>query len=124
MARSWEFEPKTRTLNNRCADRSQLLHDHRVPLLPARREPGPGHSLNVSDLIGAWHRPSRYRCIRRTRRHSLAAVHNARSGLVLPPGQAAYNDKGRVRPPRLCKRGIGTCLLYTSDAADEEDSVD
>ena len=46
------------TLDHRCADRAQLLHDDRVPLLPARREPGPRLSLNVSDLIGARHRPS------------------------------------------------------------------
>src|ERR1039458_595157 len=40
-------------LDDRCADRAQLLHDDRVPLFPARREPGPRRSLNVSDLIGA-----------------------------------------------------------------------
>jgi hypothetical protein len=49
------------TLDNRCADRAQLIHDDRVPLLPARGKPGPRHSLNVSDLIAARHRPSRYR---------------------------------------------------------------
>jgi hypothetical protein len=48
------------TLDNRCADRAQLIHDDRVPLLPARRKPGPRRSLNVSDLIAARHRPSRY----------------------------------------------------------------
>src|SRR6266571_1601688 len=58
------------TLDNRCADRAQLIHDHRVPLLPARREPGPRRSLNVSDLIGVRHRPSPYRCIHRTGRYS------------------------------------------------------
>jgi hypothetical protein len=41
------------TLDNRCADRAQLIHDDRVPLLPAGREPRPRGSLNVSDLIGA-----------------------------------------------------------------------
>ncbi len=49
------------TLDNRCADRAQLIHDDRVPLLPARRKPGPRRSLNVPDLIAARHRPSRYR---------------------------------------------------------------
>src|SRR5674536_210584 len=49
------------TLDNRCADPAQLIHDDRVPLLPARREHGPRRSLNVSDLIAARHRPSRYR---------------------------------------------------------------
>ena len=28
------------TLDHRCADRAQLIHDDRVPLLPARRQPG------------------------------------------------------------------------------------
>src|SRR5207249_2203727 len=70
------------TLDHRCADRSQLIHDDRVPLLPARGEPGPRRSLNVSDLIGARHRPSVYRCIHRTRMHSLAGVHTARSGVA------------------------------------------
>ena len=58
------------TVDHRCADRSQLIHDDRVPLLPARRQPGPRRSLNVSDLIGAWHRPP----IHRIRRHSLACI--------------------------------------------------
>src|ERR1017187_10019890 len=58
------------TLDHRCADRPQLIHDDRVPLLPARREPGPCRSLNVSDLIGARQRPSPYRCIHRTGRYS------------------------------------------------------
>src|SRR5258707_5002768 len=49
------------TLDNRCADRAQLIHDDGVPLLPARREPGPRRSLTVSDLLGAWHRPSHQR---------------------------------------------------------------
>src|ERR1019366_10797534 len=49
------------TLNNRCADRAQLIHDDRVPLLPAHGKPGPRRSLNVSDLVAARHRPSRYR---------------------------------------------------------------
>src|SRR5215471_21767452 len=44
-------------LDHRCADRAQLIHDDRVPLLPARRKPGPRRSLSVSDLIGARHRP-------------------------------------------------------------------
>jgi hypothetical protein len=81
------------TLDHRCADRAQLLHDDQVPLLPARREPGPRRSLNVSDLIGARHRPSRYRCIHRTRRHSLVAVHNAlmEGGMhVVAAGVEAY----------------------------------
>ena len=49
------------TLDHRCADRAELIHDDRIPLLPARRKPGPRRSLNVSDLIAARHRPSRYR---------------------------------------------------------------
>jgi hypothetical protein len=49
------------TLDHRRADQTQLIHDDRVPLLPARRKPGPRRSLNVPDLIAAWHRPSRYR---------------------------------------------------------------
>jgi hypothetical protein len=48
------------TPDHRCADRAQLIHDDRVPLLPARRKPGPRHSLNIADLIAARHRPSRY----------------------------------------------------------------
>src|SRR5207302_6058636 len=51
------------TVDHRCADRAQLIHDDRVPLLPAGREPSPCRSLNVSDLICARHRPSRYRGI-------------------------------------------------------------
>jgi len=51
-------------------DRTELIHDARVPLLPAHREPGPRRSLNVSDLIGARHRRSPYRCMHRMRRYS------------------------------------------------------
>src|SRR6266699_2137564 len=49
------------TLDHRRADRAQLIHDDRVPLLPARRKPGPQRDLFVSDLIAARHRPSHYR---------------------------------------------------------------
>jgi hypothetical protein len=49
------------TFDHRRADRAQLIHDDRVPLLPARRKPGPRRSLSVPDLIAAQHRPSRYR---------------------------------------------------------------
>jgi hypothetical protein len=45
-------------LDHRCADRAQLIHDDRVPLLPARGKPGPRCSLNIPDLIAARHRPS------------------------------------------------------------------
>jgi hypothetical protein len=48
------------TPDHRRADRAQLIHDDRVPLLPARRKPGPRRPLNVPDLITARHRPSRY----------------------------------------------------------------
>jgi hypothetical protein len=48
-------------LDHRCANRAQLIHDDRVPLLPARRKPGPRRSLNVPNLIAARHWPSRYR---------------------------------------------------------------
>src|SRR6266487_2766109 len=48
------------TPDHRRANRAQLIHDDRVPLLPARRKPGPRRSLNISDLIAARHRPSRY----------------------------------------------------------------
>src|ERR1022692_2903221 len=94
------------TLDNRCADWAQLIHDDRVPLLPARRELGPRRSLNVSDLIGARHRPSRYRCTHRARRHSLAGVHNAR------PGAGAL-----ARPDHICilAAGSDTAGLQSSD---------
>jgi hypothetical protein len=46
------------TLDDRRADRTQLIHDDRVPLLPACREPSPRRPLNVSDLVGARHRPT------------------------------------------------------------------
>src|SRR5205823_6164274 len=72
------------TLDHRGADRAQLIHDDRVPLLPARREPGPRRSLNVSDLIGDRHRPTRYQCVHPTRKNSLAGVNNAREGRVTP----------------------------------------
>jgi hypothetical protein len=49
------------TLDDRRADRAQLIHDDRVPLLPTRGEPGPRLSLSVSDLIGARHTAFRYR---------------------------------------------------------------
>src|SRR5207253_8180663 len=71
-------------LDHRGADRAKLLHDDRVPLLPAPREPGPRRSLAVSDLIGARHRPSPYRCTHPTRRHPLAGGHTARSGTLSP----------------------------------------
>lgn len=45
------------TPDHRRADRAQLIHDDRVPLLPARRKPGPRYPLNVPDLIAARHRP-------------------------------------------------------------------
>jgi hypothetical protein len=67
------------TPDNRCTDRAQLIHDDRVPLLPARRKPGPRRSLNVLDLIAARHRPSRYR-MHPPRRHSLAGAHSSRIG--------------------------------------------
>jgi hypothetical protein len=54
------------TPDSRCADWAQLIHDDRVPLLPARRQPGPRRPLTISDLIGARHRPSPYRCSHRT----------------------------------------------------------
>src|ERR1039457_6378941 len=72
------------TLDNGCADWAQLIHDDRIPLLPARREPGPRRSLNISNLIFTRHRPSRYRCTHRTRRHSSAGIHNPRSGALTP----------------------------------------
>ena len=40
-------------LDHGSADRGQLFHDDRVPLLPARRQSGPRHALSVPDLIGA-----------------------------------------------------------------------
>ena len=43
------------TLHHGSANRAQLIHDDRVPLLPARRQPGPRRSLTVSDLIAARH---------------------------------------------------------------------
>lgn len=46
------------TLDHCCADRAQLVHDDRVPLLPARGKPGPRRSLTVSDLVVTRHRPS------------------------------------------------------------------
>src|SRR5437764_849370 len=46
-------------LDHRGADRAQLIHDDRVPLLPARREPGPRRALSVSDLVGARHQRGR-----------------------------------------------------------------
>ena len=52
-------------LDHRGADRAQLIHDDRVPLLPARGEPGPRRSLTVPDLVGARHRPSRAMCSER-----------------------------------------------------------
>ena len=39
------------TLDNRCADRAQLIHDDRVPLVAARRKAGRRRSLSISDLI-------------------------------------------------------------------------
>src|ERR1700722_6766230 len=45
------------TPDHRCDDRAQLIHDDRVPLLPARRKPGPRCPLNIPDLIAARHRP-------------------------------------------------------------------
>jgi hypothetical protein len=36
------------TLDDSCADGAQLIHEHRVPRLPDRRESGPRRSLNVS----------------------------------------------------------------------------
>jgi len=48
-------------LDHRRADRAQLIHDDRVPLLPARRKPGPRRPLNVPDLIAAGTGPPRYR---------------------------------------------------------------
>jgi hypothetical protein len=67
------------TLDNRCTDRAQLIHDDRVPLLPARREPGPRRSLNVSDLTGARHRPSPVDASTEYEKVRLAGAHNARS---------------------------------------------
>jgi hypothetical protein len=49
------------TLDDRRADGAELIHDDRVPLLPARGKPGPRRSLNVSDLVVARHRLTRYR---------------------------------------------------------------
>src|ERR1022692_3357561 len=88
----------TRSVSTTRPFRAQLIHDHRVPLLPARREPGPRRSLNVPDLIGARHQPSPYRCTHRTRRHSLAGAHNARSGALTLVRLRAHND-GRRCPP-------------------------
>jgi len=65
-------------LDHRHAHRAELIHDDRIPLLPARRKPGPRRSLNVPDLNAARNQPSRYQMHPRTRRYSLGGVHNAR----------------------------------------------
>ena len=38
--------------------------------------------------------------------------------------QQQAGDDGKRRPGRLAMATFGTCLLYTSDAADERSSVD
>src|SRR5664280_2421238 len=43
--------------------------------------------------------------------------------LDLPPGPPTDRPGGTPEPPRVMVQ-VGCCLLYTSDAADEEDSVD
>src|SRR5664279_2562558 len=40
---------------------------------------------------------------------------------ALPPPLPLHSA---ARTPRVCAHSCSTCLLYTSDAADEEDSVD
>ena len=69
------------TLDHRFADRAELIHDDRVPLLPARRKPGPRHSLSISDLIVRLHRHRLDRTYRRdgVRRRRLNARAIARS---------------------------------------------
>src|SRR5215217_2506692 len=49
------------SLDHRCTDGAQLIHDDRVPLLPADRQLRPRRSLSISDRITARHRPSRGR---------------------------------------------------------------
>ena len=66
-----------KTLDNRCADRAQLIHDDRVPLPQPAESPG----QSPAERPGShrrWHRPSRYRMHPPTRRHPLTRVHNAR----------------------------------------------
>src|SRR5664279_2541769 len=46
------------TFDNRGADRAQLIIDDGIPLVPANRQPRPGRSLRITDLIGTRHRPS------------------------------------------------------------------
>ena len=54
-------------------------------------------------------------------RDRLRALHAA----LQPPGrQSAPGDHLRVVPLGAGLSGVGTCLLYTSDAADERSSVD
>lgn len=69
------------TLDDRCAHRAQLIHDDRVPLFPAGREPRPRRSLGVSDLVGARHRPSRSR-------HASGRPHPARACRDAPSATA------------------------------------
>ena len=86
------------TLDHRRADRAQLIHDDRVPLLPARGEPGPRRSLTVSDLIAARHRPSR--CSDASTEPEVAP----RRECIMPPGIrrceriSATADHGGRRP--------------------------
>ena len=54
---------------------------------------------------------------------SVIAV-NKRTGEVLATGQEAWSMIGRTPGYIVAVRPLRGCLLYTSDAADEEDSVD
>src|SRR5262245_20437349 len=44
------------TLDHRCADRAQLIHDDRLLLLPARRQPG--RPTPLAERLGSHRRPA------------------------------------------------------------------
>src|SRR5664279_2030447 len=98
----------------------------RAPPAAGKCRPAALHQTEPQAEEGACGSASGYRGVWRgsLALHAIRLLRFGRGVTVVPAGDPRLSTRIAVEGDPTVRERAGTCLLYTSDAADEEDSVD